>query len=259
MRLLLTNDDGIHAPGLQALCRVFAADHQVTVVAPERERSAVSHGITLHKPLRPVAAALNGAVRGWAVNGTPVDCVKLALAELVQAKPDLVISGINPGENVGINVLYSGTVAAAREAALGGVAAIAVSIQGRKAAHVDQAAAFVRQLAQTVAANGLPYGTMLNVNIPDRPLADMAGVRLSRQSLAPARERFEKRVDPRRRVYYWFGTDRQRFAQDSDHDGALLDAGYISITPISCDTTDYRLLETLRTWPLETQPPERKT
>jgi len=259
MRLLLTNDDGIHAPGLRALCRAFDGHHEVIVVAPERERSAVSHGITLHKPLRPVATALNGAARAWAVNGTPVDCVKLALAELVQAKPDLVISGINPGENVGINVLYSGTVAAAREAALGGVAAIAVSIQGRKATHVDQAAVFVRQLAQTVAANGLPYGTMLNVNIPDRALADMAGVRPGRQSLAPASERFEKRLDPRQRVYYWFGTDRQRFVRDSDHDGALLDAGFISITPISCDATDYRLLETLKTWQLVTSLTGRNT
>jgi len=155
---------------------------------------------------------------------------------------------------VGINVLYSGTVAAAREAALCGVAAISVSMQGRKAVHVDQAAAFVRQLAQTVAANGLPYGTMLNVNIPDLPLAEMSGVRLSRQGLAPANERFEKRLDPRQRPYYWFGTDRQTFIRGSDLDGALLDAGFISITPIACDSTDYRLLETLKAWQLDNSP-----
>jgi len=252
MRLLITNDDGIQAPGLHALCRAFAPAHQITVVAPERERSAVSHGITLHKPLRPAPAVLNGVTQGWAVNGTPVDCVKLALAELCQVRPDIVVSGINPGENVGINVLYSGTVAAAREAALGGMPAIAVSVQGRKGVYLDAAALFVRALAETVAANGLPYGTMLNVNIPDRAPADLAGVRITRLHLAPATERYEKRLDPRHRAYYWSGADRQRFEQGTDHDGTALDEGYISITPIACDTTDYRLLEMLKTWPLET-------
>lgn len=251
MKILLTNDDGIYASGLWALYDRLAATHHVTVVAPDRERSAVGHGITLHQPLRSTLVRVNGGSQGVAVNGTPADCIKLGMTEILDAPPDLVISGINPGENVGVNINYSGTVAAAREAALYGVAAIAVSIQGHEARHLGSAATFVERLARFVAQNGLPFGTILNVNIPDLPAAETAGVRISRQGLSRLSEYFEKRIDPRNRTYFWPGMDKQKFESNPDVDGRALDENFISVTPIKCDMTDYDLLEDIRAWNLD--------
>ena len=169
MTILLTNDDGIHAPGLWALYRALKSDHNLVVVAPERERSAVGHGITLHKPLRAYKVTVNGGDEGWAVTGTPADCVKLSMVELLGRRPDLVISGINPGANVGVNLNYSGTVAAAKEAALYGVPALAVSVQSPENPFYDDAARFVAQLVPTLRAKGLPAGVFLNINLPNMP------------------------------------------------------------------------------------------
>ncbi|MGD9330405.1 MAG: 5'/3'-nucleotidase SurE [Desulfobacterales bacterium] len=249
MNILLTNDDGIFAPGLQALHRRLASRHAVTVVAPDQERSAVGHGITLHHPLRASRIALNAHFQGYAVNGTPADCVKLGVHELLSVRPDLVVSGINPGANVGINLNYSGTVAGAKEAALCGLPAIAVSVQGRSGVNYEDAAAFAESLAETVAAQGLPRGTFLNVNIPNRPFAEISGTMISRQGTGPFADRFEKRKDPRNRVYFWPGSDAQDFEDDPQIDGAALQDNLISITPIKCDMTDYDLLERLRRWP----------
>jgi len=251
MKILLTNDDGIYASGLWALYDRLALTNQVTVVAPDRERSAVGHGITLHQPLRSVRVRFNGCSHGVSVNGTPADCVKLGLTEILETRPDLVISGINPGENVGVNINYSGTVAAAREAALYGVAAIAVSIQGRKARHLDAAAIFVERLARYVVKHGLPFGTILNVNVPDLPAAETAGVRISRQGLTRVSEYFEKRVDPRNRTYFWPGMDKQEFENHPDVDGRALGENFISVTPIKCDMTDYDMLKDIRAWNLD--------
>jgi 5'-nucleotidase len=146
-------------------------------------------------------------------------------------------------------------VAAAREAAIYGIAAISVSLQGRRGAHFTQAAAFVRNLAAMVAENGLPRGTILNVNIPDLPADDMAGVRVTRQALAPAAERYEKRRDPRNRDYYWASAERQIFARGTDQDGSALAEGFISVTPIACDATDYGSIERLKTWDLDRHTP----
>ena len=250
LTILLTNDDGIQAPGLRALYHALAPHHQVVVVAPERERSAVSHAITLHKPLRACKVEVNGGFEGWAVTGTPVDCIKLAMIELFDPLPDLVVSGINPGVNVGINLNYSGTVAAAKEASLYGVAAIAVSIQGAESPLYNEAARFVAQLIPTVRSKGLPKGVFLNVNLPNLHLDQMAGVRLSRQGCDLYDEYFEKRRDPRNRRYYWHGYDSQPNYAHADTDGALLNKGYIAITPVRCDMTDYDLLEEMRQWDL---------
>lgn len=247
MKVLLTNDDGIYAGGLQALYQRFVRRHEVTVVAPDRDCSAVSHGITLHEPLRASRVSVNG-LTGYAVSGTPADCIKLGIVELLDARPDIVISGINPGANVGVNINYSGTVSAAREAALYGVPAIAVSVQGQRSRHYDSAAAFVEALAVNVREKGLPFGTLLNVNLPDMPVAAAAGVRVSRQGIRLFAEYFEKRRDPRNRAYYWVGCDGQTDFDSRDIDGAALCDHYISITPIKCDTTDYHLLEELKTW-----------
>ena len=254
MKILLTNDDGIHAEGLRALYRSFCPRHHVTVVAPDRERSAVGHGITLNEPLRAVPFEANGGVCGFAVNGTPVDCIKLGLTEIAGMDQDLVISGINSGENVGVNLNYSGTVAAAREASLYGIPAISISIRGRNGGHYEDSARFARMLAQRVLQKGLPFGTILNVNLPDLPLREVAGVRISRQGIAPLVESFEKRVDPRNRPYYWSGPDPQVFDRNPEVDGRALSDDYISITPVKCDATDYGLIEDLRQWGIEVQP-----
>ncbi len=250
MNILLTNDDGIYADGLWALYRRLSRNHRVTVVAPDRERSAISHSITLNEPLRIADIRFNGAM-GHTVNGTPADCIKLGMLEILEEKPDVVISGINPGANVGIAIHYSGTVSAAKEAALYGIPAIAVSVNAFRAAHYDTAAGFAASLAERVHRTGLPFGVVLNVNVPDLPPDRIEGVRISRQGIARISEYFEKRVDPRDRPYHWLGSDIQTFDSDMDIDWTALAHHHISVTPIQCDITDHHLLETLRGWGLE--------
>lgn len=254
MKILLTNDDGIHAQGLWTLYDVLARRHHVTVVAPDRERSAVSHGITLHQPIRTTRITANNGCMGYAVDGTPVDCVKMGLMEILDTKPDVVISGINPGANIGVNINYSGTVAAAKEAALYKIPAVAVSIAGRQAADYKFAAHFTVMLAENVHQKGLPFGTILNVNIPDIPMEKIEGVRISKQGTSLYSERLDKRIDPRNRIYYWHGNDSQAAFTSSDVDGAALEENFISITPIKCDMTDYTMLEELKRWDIDKTP-----
>jgi 5'-nucleotidase len=244
--ILLTNDDGIYADGLWALYKRFAPHHMVTVVAPDRERSAIGHGITLHRPLRATRISINSDLHGYAVNGTPADCVKISLMEILSEPPDLVISGINLGANVGVNLNYSGTVAAAKEAALYKLPAIAVSITGCQSASFDEAALCTAHLAEMILKQGLPVGTMLNVNIPDIPINRIKGVRACKQETTIYSEYIEKRIDPRNRVYYWHGHDANVPSDNPENDVAVLNAGFISITPIQCDMTNYRLLEVLK-------------
>jgi len=248
MKVLLTNDDGIYAEGLWALYRRLIKRHQVTVVAPDRERSAVGHGITLHEPLHATRVHVNDECSGFAVNGTPVDCIKLGLVEILGETPDMVISGINPGANVGVNINYSGTVAAAKEASLYGVPAIAGSMQGFDVHLYDDMASFLEELAEKVYEKRLPFGTILNVNFPCTPMKDCEGIRVSRQGITRLSENFEKRKDPRNRTYYWYGNDSKKACDDSEIDSAVLEKKYISITPIQCDMTDYTVLEALRQW-----------
>jgi 5'-nucleotidase len=248
MDVLLTNDDGVYAEGLWALYKQLSGKHSVSVVAPDRERSAVGHAITLDEPLRAAQVQVNGGYRGYAVTGTPVDCIKLAILEIFDTKPDLVISGINPGANVGVNLNYSGTVAAAREAALYGIPAIAVSIEGPVVNHYEEAARFIQSLAEKVMEKGLPFGTFLNVNIPNASISTSAGVRFNRQGLELYDEYIEKRTDPRNRTYYWQGCDSPYLSENPDIDGTALNNNFISITPIKCDMTDYNVLEDLKDW-----------
>jgi 5'-nucleotidase len=248
MKLLLTNDDGIYAEGLWALHEHLSRTHTVTVVAPDRERSAVGHGITLQQPLRAETVTVNGCGVGIAVTGTPADCVKLAIIELMETRPDMVVSGINPGANIGININYSGTVSAAKEAALYGIPAVAASIHGRSGRHYGEASRFIGRLISRVLSRKLPCGTFLNVNFPDLPLVEIAGVRVSRQALSILSENFEKRKDPRDQHYFWQGCDSQTVFEHPETDGAVLSKNYISITPIKCDMTDYDMMETLKGW-----------
>ena len=222
MKLLLTNDDGIYAEGLWALHDHLSKRHTVVIVAPDRERSAVGHGITLEEPLRAKTISINGRGSGVAVTGTPADCVKLAVVELLDTRPDIVISGINPGANIGININYSGTVSAAKEAALYGIPAVAASIGGRSGLHYGEAALFIDRLIDRVKDRGLPFGTFLNVNFPDLPIRDMAGVMISRQAISILSETFEKRKDPRDQHYFWQGRDSQTVFDQPETDGAAL-------------------------------------
>lgn len=254
MRVLLTNDDGIHAPGLWALHHAFSIRHQVTVVAPDRERSAAGHGITLNQPIRFKETRVNASLTGYAVNGTPADCVKLGMAELLDPLPELVVSGINPGANVGINVNYSGTVAAAKEAAMAGIPAMAVSITAPGDRHVDDVARFAESLSRQMMGRGLPKGTFLNVNFPNLPMDEIRGVRWSRQGTGVFAQHFEKRTDPRDRTYYWQGCDSQGAYDQPDIDGAALGDRYVSITPIKCDMTDYDTLRELALWDIPVNP-----
>ncbi|UCD79551.1 MAG: 5'/3'-nucleotidase SurE [Desulfobacterales bacterium] len=251
MNVLLTNDDGIYAEGLWALYNRLAKGHQVSVVAPDRERSAIGHAITLHQPLRAARFSLNGEYGGYAVNGTPADCIKLGILEILPTRPDVVVSGINPGANVGANLNYSGTVAAAKEAALCGTIGIAVSIVGPIVEFYDDAALFVARLSEAVYKRGLPFGTFLNVNLPNLPLKKIAGVRISRQGVELLSDYVEKRLDPRNRTYYWQGEDRQSFGNDPQVDGVALAQNFISITPVKCDMTDYSVMENLASWGLD--------
>ena len=245
MDVLLTNDDGIHAPGLWALFHALADRHQVCVVAPDRERSAVGHGITLHQPIRSHVTRVKNGQTGIAVEGTPADCVKLGLAELLETPPDLVVSGINPGANVGVNVSYSGTVAAAKEAAMAGIPAMAVSITAPGDRHMEGAARAAASLCNQMVDWKVPAGTFLNVNFPDLSMDAIRGVRWSRQGANGSVQHFEKRRDPRNRIYYWQGCDSQGGYNQPDIDGAALADNCISITPIKCDMTDYDALREL--------------
>jgi len=248
MRILLSNDDGIYAEGLRALHRRFSDTCSTVVVAPYQERSAISHAITLEMPIRSRKISLDNGDKAYAVSGTPADCIKLAMIELLEKRPDLMISGINPGANAGIHINYSGTFAAAREAALYGIPAMAVSIMGKTPGYYDQAAEFTGNLAKRVMAQGLPEGTLLNVNIPDLPMERIRGVRISNQNLSPLCEQMEKRFDPRERPYYWHGVAAQRSDGDSGSDVAAIAGDCISITPIKCDMTDYQSMPMLKSW-----------
>lgn len=248
MRILLTNDDGIYAPGLRALRQELRKLGEVTVVAPATEQSAVGHSITLLTPLlvQPVFDP-DGSPLGWAVEGKPADCVKLALVELLEETPDLVVSGINAGSNVGINVLYSGTVAAAIEGAFFGITSIAVSLEYSDPIYLDfgEAARIARQLIERL-INQRGAGQLFNINIPSLDRGSPKGVRIVPQGVVRYREQFQRRTDPRGRVYFWTMPELVPLESKPDTDVTALAEGYITITPLRFDLTDYRLLESLR-------------
>jgi 5'-nucleotidase len=239
--ILITNDDGIHAEGLKVLERALAPLGEVTVVAPDREMSATSQSISVHQPLRVYAFD----ERHFAVTGTPADAVILALYRLLPRKPDLVVSGINPGGNLGENVVYSGTVAAAMEATLHRVPAIAMSLASRTQLDFSAAAEFAALIAARVLEEGLPRGVMLNINVPR---GDVRGVRLTRQSQKISQNVVHEKHDPRGRPYYWLDETMRIEDAEPDSDYAAIRAHEISITPLQVDRTDYASLGRLEPW-----------
>lgn len=250
-RILVTNDDGIHADGLKALEKSLLPLGEVIVIAPDSERSATSQSITIHAPLR----VHKYDDRHYSVSGTPADSVIIALHQVLKEKPALVVSGINPGANLGENVIYSGTVAAALEATLHGVPAIAVSFASRKNLDFQASAAFACQLAAKVLAEGLPAGVMLNVNVPR---GEVRGVRVTRQSGKITQNIIFEKKDPRGRPYYWQDETVDFDNVEPDSDYAAIIAHEISITPLQVDRTDYESLSRLSQWLPTLQTPVSK-
>jgi 5'-nucleotidase len=253
VRVLITNDDGVQAEGLLALKRALETVAEVTVLAPEGPRSACGHSITLHKPLRLTPVTLADGSEAWASNGTPSDCVTLALLDLMRDNPpDVVFSGINQGPNLGWDLTYSGTVSAAMEAAIAGVQAVALSLAWRFRRVVQEeeaplppidythAAAYAVRLAQWLVEHPLPDHVLLNVNVPHVP---PKGVRLTRQGVRQYPGKLDKRIDPMGRAYYWIGGDDPVDLQEEGADVKAIADGYISVTPVQLDLTDHALLQ----------------
>jgi len=244
IRILVTNDDGILSPGISLLAKALAKLGEVWVVAPDRERTAVAHAVTLHKPLR----VHEVRKRVYAVNGTPVDCVNLALLNVLPKRPHLLVSGINKGVNLGDDVLYSGTVSAAVEGTILGVPSMAVSQEGREQFHFATGAHYALRVARLIIQHGLPEETLVNVNVPNRPLRAVTGVRVTCLS----RRRFDnpiiEKVDPHGRTYYWIAGTRVSWSRSKDADHEALEEGAVSLTPLHLDSTHYGALDRLRSW-----------
>lgn len=250
MEILITNDDGIYAEGIYSLAMALKKIGNITVVAPDTQRSAVGHAITIADPLRVTEAKRNGIFFGYASSGTPADCVKLGIKSFMKKKPDLVVSGINLGGNLGYNILYSGTVSGATEGALLGIPSIAVSLDTFIKPDFTASAAFAVKLALAVKKRELPPGTLLNVNLPNIAPARIKGVRVTNQSRTGFNDWFDKRTDPHGRSYYWMTGDFTPKDKDSASDLNAVNAGYISVTPIQFDLTNYKFISELENWKL---------
>ena len=249
MRLLCTNDDGILAFGLDCLVRAAEPLGEVTVVAPDREQSATSHSLTLHHPIRPVTRG----ERRYQVDGTPTDCVMLAVEALMPERPDFVLSGINHGHNMGEDVLYSGTVAAAMEGVTLGIPAIALSFAGGElkadpALLADQVDTVSRLLGHLTALHNIPRDTLLNINLPPLPSREIAGVRLTRLGRRVYSDSLVRMHDPRGREIYWIGGGSAEWSGGEDSDFQAVRQGFISVTPLSLDLTDTRMLADPASW-----------
>lgn len=250
MKLLISNDDGIFALGIRALADTLAgAGHEITVVCPDRERSATGHGLTLHDPIRAekIETIFHPTVRAWSCSGTPSDCVKLALGALMDSFPDLVLSGINHGSNLGTDVLYSGTVSAAMEGVIEGIPSVAFSLASHTSREFEAAAMFAKSLVTQLSKQPLPELMLLNVNVPPVKPEEIAGVKITRQGLRRYIDTFEKRVDPRGKIYYWLAGEALEDVEQPDHlhlpkdiptDVQAIRDRYITVTPLQYNLTD---------------------
>ncbi len=244
MRVLISNDDGYRAPGIAVLAARVAGLAQVTVVAPDRDRSGASHSLTLDTPIR-ADEAENGFIY---VDGTPTDCVHLAITGLMSDEPDMVISGINAGANLGDDVLYSGTVAAAMEGRFLGLPAMAVSLVGSSCQHYDTAARVVERLIRNIQVSPIPSDTILNINVPDIPWAELVGFQVTRLGHRHRAEPVIRDQDPRGRPIYWVGPPGAEQDAGSGTDFHSVANGYVSITPLHVDLTRYSAAEELTGW-----------
>lgn len=247
--ILISNDDGIQAPGIIALTNALMPVGDCFVVAPIEEQSGASHAITIRHPVRALPypfATREGDVSGFAVKGTPVDCVKLAIDQLLPRKPDVVVSGINQGPNAAINTIYSGTVSAALEGAILGISAVAFSLSAWKGGDFDASQEYIRRIVKTVIANPLPEGVLLNVNIPDVAEDEIKGIRVTRQAESRWQESFVQRTDPANRPYYWITGEFVNLDDGVDTDLVALADGWISMTPLRPDLTAHDMIGQLK-------------
>ncbi len=247
MLILLTNDNGVYAEGLKALQKELRPFHEVYVVAPEKEMSATGHAITLHKPLRVAEVKMRDGTISWAVNGTPSDCVKLAVKTILPHKPDIVISGINNGSNLGNDVFYSGTVSAAVEGYFMGFPAIAVSLLvDSREPDYSYAASYIRDLLDTLGSKIIEDKLLLNINIPYLGPEKIKGTKITKLGQRTYINVFDQRVDPRGRKYYWMAGDLAEELADDELDTGATKNGFISITPLNLDLTNYAQIEELK-------------
>ncbi|TMQ63334.1 MAG: 5'/3'-nucleotidase SurE [Candidatus Eisenbacteria bacterium] len=248
MNILITNDDGIHAPALIPLERELSQLGRVTVVVPDRDQSATSHSLTLHRPLR-IHRHDSGR---FSIDGTPTDCVLIAYHGLLDHRPDLVVSGINHGPNMGEDVFYSGTVAAAIEGAMQGAPSIAASLAGREPNDFVDASHFVRRLSAEMLRRKFAGKRVLNVNLPPLPWSSILGVQLTRLGTRVYSDALIEKVDPRGRAYYWIGGQDPVWERQPGTDFSAVTEGYISVTPLALDLTDVQAVGEMRQWNLET-------
>jgi 5'-nucleotidase len=246
MHILLTNDDGINAPGLLALKQALERFGRISVVAPSRNYSAAGHRKTMHKPLRIDPTQLLDDSPAWVCSGAPSDCVALALLGFIKEKVDLVVSGINPNNNLGQDVTYSGTVTAAIEAVIAGVPGMAVSTDAGSPPNYAPAAQVAAQIAERIAERGLPPNVLLNVNVPETQA--LRGLLVTRQGLRVYRDQLVERLDPRGKPYYWIGGEYPIGRVEEGTDFWALEHGYVSVTPLHLDMTAYKMLDEVRAW-----------
>jgi len=246
MIILITNDDGIDSPGIKSLASYFNVLGELWVVAPDRERNAIGRALTLHRPLR----VQNKTARRFAVNGTPSDCVNLAINRLLPEKPKLVVSGINKGGNLGDDISYSGTISAAFEATILGIPAFAISLATRKNFKFKPAALFAARLAKVILKQGLPPDTFLNVNVPDTDGREISAYKITRQGKSIYDNAIVEKVDPRGGKYYWLGGTDIKCKKIPGSDFAAVSQDFISITPLKTDHTNYSAMKLLKSWKL---------
>jgi 5'-nucleotidase len=253
MHILVTNDDGVQAPGLLALVQALRPLGRVTVFAPDRNWSASGHVKTLDRPLRVKEVCLADGSSAYASDGAPSDCVALPLMGFIEEKVDVPVSGINPNANIGHDVTYSGTVTAAMEAVItGGIPGIAVSLDapeyGRGSLDYTTAGSVAARVVTTVMQEGLPEGVLLNVNVPYLAEDKLKGIMITRHGLRVYLDKLEKRVDPRGRAYYWIGGEAPTGVEEPGTDYGALKAGYVSITPLQLDMTAHKAMEKMKKW-----------
>ncbi|TAL23760.1 MAG: 5'/3'-nucleotidase SurE [Nitrospirae bacterium] len=240
--ILVTNDDGVHSQGITALFKSMKEIGDVYVVAPDRERSAVGHALTLHRPLK----AEEIKERVYAVNGMPTDCVAIGVNKILPEKPSLIVSGINKGGNVGDDITYSGTVSAAIEGTIMGIPSFAISIVGGKNFHFDTAAYYSLEVAKYILEKSLPYDTLLNVNLPNVHRDDVKGIKFTRQGKRVYDNAIQEMYDPRGEKHFWIGGGTVYWEHGEDTDIHAVQQGYVSITPIHLDLTNYDALGFLK-------------
>jgi 5'-nucleotidase len=250
MRILISNDDGFFALGIRSLAnRMVQEGHDVVVVAPDRERSATGHGLTLHQPIRAdiIEGIFDPKIEAWSCSGTPSDCVKLGLSAILDTPPDFVLAGVNSGPNLGTDILYSGTVSAAMEGTIDGITSIAFSLASFTSRNFEVSTNYAVELVQNLSENPLPEATLLNVNIPGVSASEIKGVKITRQGIRRYQENFQKRKDPRGKTYYWLAGELVEEIEQPEHiylppdlltDVQASKQNYITITPLQYNLTD---------------------